>query len=505
MAKFDYSEYKYDDYEIYQKLISNTNNLILDKSHCRVRFSNNNKFVELIIDQTFASDYEDNLHKRMREEKGIESFDEMAIAEELEKEKAERDDDEDSEDNNLAKLSQRFDIHFYDTVDEDDPYSFKIYDHNLYANALSGSRVCYFLGEGLLDFCSFDISKHLNELGVLALVITKTGQNIVASASNSEPINNEESTIKINNLDDRLDFIHEKWKFTNELANTFFYNSLYTSAFTPVFLSKGDNSLQRYIDYLRILKAEFTERITFCFDEDFYPGVLGSLHPVERYKIYCSVYKNFPTICERTEKFELSRRMVENGKMPYSYDKNNFMNRLNTPVDHETNEYKEFIEKFCNGESFNDFFIKLPTTINITYGCSSIEEMLNLEFTKMLEADIKLRKCKRCGKYFIMKGNYDTKYCDRIEDGQTRNCQELAAQENYKAKTANNPALPIYSKYYKRYAARVRSRQIKEPDFKKWKFQALTKRDECSDGKITPEEYIAWMEDYFPNRKPKNK
>ena len=102
-----------------------------------------------------------------------------------------------------------------------------------------------------------------------------------------------------------------------------------------------------------------------------------------------------------------------------------------------------------------------------------------------------------------MKGNYDTNYCDRVAEGQTRSCQDLAAQDNYKAKAAENPALPVYSKYYKRYAARVRSRQIKEDDFRKWKYKALEKRDECSDGKITVEEYIAWMESCFPNRTPK--
>ena len=127
----------------------------------------------------------------------------------------------------------------------------------------------------------------------------------------------------------------------------------------------------------------------------------------------------------------------------------------------------------------------------------------NLRSTIFQIENIWLRKCKRCGKYFIMKGNYDTNYCDRVAEGQTRSCQDLAAQENYKAKAAENPALPIYSKYYKRYAARVRSRQIKEADFKKWKFQALAKRDECSDGKITVEEYVAWMEGCFPNRTPK--
>ena len=102
-----------------------------------------------------------------------------------------------------------------------------------------------------------------------------------------------------------------------------------------------------------------------------------------------------------------------------------------------------------------------------------------------------------------MKGNYDTNYCDRVAEGETRNCQELAAQENYKKKMADNAAIPLYQKYYKRYAARVRVRQIKEYDFKKWKYQAMTKRDECTDGKITLTEFEAWLEASFPNRKRK--
>ncbi len=69
---------------------------------------------------------------------------------------------------------------------------------------------------------------------------------------------------------------------------------------------------------------------------------------------------------------------------------------------------------------------------------------------------------------------------------------------------ADNAAIPLYQKYYKRYAARVRVRQIKEPDFKKWKYQAMTKRDECSGGKITLAEFEEWLEASFPNRKRKS-
>ena len=73
-----------------------------------------------------------------------------------------------------------------------------------------------------------------------------------------------------------------------------------------------------------------------------------------------------------------------------------------------------------------------------------------------------------------------------------------------KQKQRGDKAVPIYNKYYKRYAARVRVHQLKKDEFNKWCYQAITKRDECSDGKISPEEYIEWMEAYFPNRKRKS-
>ena len=47
-------------------------------------------------------------------------------------------------------------------------------------------------------------------------------------------------------------------------------------------------------------------------------------------------------------------------------------------------------------------------------------------------------------------------------------------------KMAENQAIPIYRKYYRRYSARVKVNQIKKNEFKKWKYEALVKRDEYS-------------------------
>ena len=88
-----------------------------------------------------------------------------------------------------------------------------------------------------------------------------------------------------------------------------------------------------------------------------------------------------------------------------------------------------------------------------------------------------------------------------MAEGETRTCQELAAQENYKKCAADRPALAVYDRYHRRYAAQKKVWQIKEDEFRKWRYEAMRLWDDCEDGKLTVEEYKQWMEEYFPNRK----
>ena len=87
---------------------------------------------------------------------------------------------------------------------------------------------------------------------------------------------------------------------------------------------------------------------------------------------------------------------------------------------------------FEQGGSRRSLRKKTCTTVPQIVKTHSIAAVILNKFMKLTCQIIGMRKCKRCDKYFIMKGNYDTNYCDRIAEGETRNCQELAAQENYK-------------------------------------------------------------------------
>ncbi len=498
MPKYDYSEYSQGQYEKYINDKKSTKDLKLDYSVNKVHISEKDKTVRIMVDSTLARRYEEMLERDAKRT----DIDKKKNAEYL----AQTESDEISDaTENLQRLCRKFNISFYDDVCDGEEIP-EHYNHEHYANALSGSLIQYPLGEGILDFCYFDIEKNASSFEFLFALLSDDGINMAKDAlfadSNSK-CKAEDRIIKFKSKNEIIEYQNFRWEKTLMLGNDFFYNSLFTAVFPPLFMDANAKAIKRYLNYLIILKKEFEEKIQFCFDMDFYPGLLGHLYPCERYGIYCQIYKDIPSLHHRDEEFTVSRYPNGEYDMPYGFDGKFFSERLKMHIDTESDEYKDFAERYDTRKILSEAVLKVPANISVSYICRSVFDMLNLEFTKILEADIHLRKCKRCGRYFIMKGNYDTKYCDRIAEGQTRSCQDLAAQENYKAKVAENPALPIYSKYYKRYAARVRSRQIKEADFKKWKYQAITKRSDCTDGKITVDEFVEWLEAYFPNRKPK--
>ena len=64
--------------------------------------------------------------------------------------------------------------------------------------------------------------------------------------------------------------------------------------------------------------------------------------------------------------------------------------------------------------------LAVPRFLHVDYRFSSLEELLNLEFTKMLDLNLRYTKCRRCGRYFPLKGNRDAKYCENIAEGETK-------------------------------------------------------------------------------------
>ncbi len=509
--KKDYSEYRHTEYEKYRIRRSNRRDVRLDYFLNYVSFKPEEKQFIITVDdyneydsmRDLFSDYEKERAEREREayvphhyefdpqsenEEDVETMQEVRKANEA----------------RFSSLRKKYafldleDTEVVDGIEMPIEYGQKI-------NLFSGLRIKMNYGEGILDFLYADFRKPLQETFDTIRIGEMLAEYGKTLGLNKEPdVVSDEPTEKVYSETQAMveDFLAYERTFSD--LKDVAYASLYTAIYPPLFTDESvreKEKLQWYGNYILELQQEFLEMIEFCFDEGFYPEVLGGLYPSERLYLYRQS-KNLPEFFHRIETLRLSKRHMSGRKMPYGLDHDGliqmFQNMRSVPTEAE----KEFAEKYHISGSF--IAMQHRTFMSLAYEVSTVQDMLELEFTKMLEQDIRFRKCKRCGKYFIMKGKYDTNYCDRIAEGETRTCQELAAIENYKAKIADNKAIPIYNKYYKRYAARVKVRQIKEADFKRWRYKAMEMRDKCSDGLISVEELTEWMEASFPNRKPKS-
>jgi hypothetical protein len=465
VPKFDFSEYKHDDYERQRMVYANSEGIEFNFFHNKVEVNSDNKELNLYVDYNLEECF---------------FWDE---------------EDSDEDDNRIVYL---------DEDGESIPESFKTFQMELYYsepeiegniqysnNKLAARKIKIPLGEGIIDFCYVDILQYKEDFSLY-----------LALCSGEIFGEKKEKTHRIENADEY--FKYQQWLYNRMFSplTDFFHSSLYTAAFPPLIKNETATVINRYIRYIRSLQKEFLTLIEFCFDIDFYPDVMQGLIASERFGIYNSINDSLPNNFKRAERFRVSIGKMSGAKMPFGMSLEEMKKRLTSnPV--RTKQFDDFEKKYNLEKGELNTLVKLPRFIVIEYTVSTIYDMMYLEFTKMLEHEIRMKKCKRCNKYFVMKGNYQTEYCDRADESSGYSCQTLGAQENYKSKLKDNEAWALYNKYYKRYFARSKVGTIKEAAFRKWQYEATLKRDLCQSGEYDVTEYAVWLHESFPNRQKK--
>lgn len=479
MQARDYSEYTLSAAEGYR--LCRQGNQFIDFgyfSNC-VRFNAEHKTLDIQVDREKEALWMDELVEE------YESAREVRYGEEflgLDEDAAEEDWKENEED--VARLDKRYRISYFPFEDilKGDQFfeKFDVEPRRVpMNNVLSGTNVSLKYGEGLLDFIYADFDSPaqlaLNHLRWWDAV--HHGES--AAGLSAEKV-----------YDKTQEIVEQYYRYQNTLPflKEVMIQSLYTMVCPPVFTEGSDRqkAVEHYYAYLCELQKEYLELLEFCFDETFHPDLLGERCPAERFHLYRQLH-GLPINFERTESLSFSR-MGLGETMPYGMPQEELYQRLREqfPI---TDELNEFAEHYHADPQKVSTLLTIPRYLRVGYEFSQVDQILELEFTKLLEADVRFRKCQRCGRYFILKGNFNPRYCDRVEEGETRSCQELAAQENFKKKAADRPALGVYDLYYRRYAARRKVRQIKEDEFKKWRYEAMRLRDDCEAGKLTMAEY----------------
>ncbi|MBQ3408498.1 MAG: hypothetical protein IJH12_04765 [Clostridia bacterium] len=128
----------------------------------------------------------------------------------------------------------------------------------------------------------------------------------------------------------------------------------------------------------------------------------------------------------------------------------------------------------------------------------STEFLSNILYVCLFEissnADVKIKICKNCGKYFIPNKQTE-KYCDIKYYKDEIACKQTGANNSYNKKRASVEAIKYYRNNYQRRLMQVKksgSAEIKTA-FEKWKKDAKAKIKEFNNKEISEEKLLNWM------------
>ena len=130
------------------------------------------------------------------------------------------------------------------------------------------------------------------------------------------------------------------------------------------------------------------------------------------------------------------------------------------------------------------------------YEVRSLRELLYLEVMTMIRSGTMIRKCRNCGRYFIV-SNRKTAYCNRMTESGFP-CSTVGPGLSFHKKVENEEALKIYTRAYKTHFARTKSTKKKRmtpEEFSAWCDEAKEKLEQARRGEIELDEFQKWLKD----------
>lgn len=127
--------------------------------------------------------------------------------------------------------------------------------------------------------------------------------------------------------------------------------------------------------------------------------------------------------------------------------------------------------------------------------------MLFFEFTKMLKDEQNVKRCKLCGRYFVLTDKRRGEFCDRSYQG-NRICKKVGPKAFFDKDVGSDDYLrqylteynKVYSRWYRadgKYAREFSGKDITREQFEAWRRSASRARREYVEKKISGEELLA--------------
>lgn len=231
------------------------------------------------------------------------------------------------------------------------------------------------------------------------------------------------------------------------------------------------------LEEIQDLQSKYMLIINFCYSD--IPELEG-LSPIDRYNLFTKIYPQKNTYNNMVH-YDLENER----KVSEIYEA-----RLYTDLD-SINKLTDYLATHI-GQNIIKEFENNPTHVKYTYELN-IDSVCHFELLELIKNNIRLKKCENCHKYFVIYSRADTKYCERefSEDGKT--CRDIGATNAYLEKSKENPVIKIYSKFYKRYYARIKSNKLSKDEFTKWQKKASLMKTKVLNGNLSIKEFEIWL------------
>ncbi len=76
--------------------------------------------------------------------------------------------------------------------------------------------------------------------------------------------------------------------------------------------------------------------------------------------------------------------------------------------------------------------------------------LIDFHLRECLKREIKMRRCKNCGRLFAVTGHGGTEYCDRPADEKGRTCKEIGAFRVWKKSKSADETFKVFRREYKK-------------------------------------------------------
>ena len=120
-------------------------------------------------------------------------------------------------------------------------------------------------------------------------------------------------------------------------------------------------------------------------------------------------------------------------------------------------------------------------------------ELINFHVCECVRQNIKMRRCKNCGKYFALTGHAGTDYCDRPFGPNGKPCRMVGASKVWAERKKSDDVFSEYRREYKKRFAHIAAGKCTQEQFLQWAAKARKEKLKCAAGIISMETYLDWL------------